>query len=319
MLSSLLQTLSVLVVSNIMGLTGIPVYVESVFVQIPSGTFEIADGCSGLRYMIVSLAISSIYIFMFIRSTSSAIKLVLLSILGALVTNWVRIAALIVIGHITEMQSSLMEDHNMFGWYLYIPFMFIFYYVANRLSDKDAGSAPATAVREDGIAGVKLYAGLAGIVLFMGLSGTTLSHEVSESSVTSLPLAVQPQIYYASEVEQTTASVNGNEYQKLSYYFDGKTLDGKPSYYENQLLPDDWQVEQRTISDGYVQLLLINPRDGQYAQALYQYRFAGNTYARLGALKRARIQRALLSSAKTQIDWLWRLCSAQCKDSLAPE
>ena len=61
-----LQSLSVVVVSFIMSLTGIPILVEPPLIHIPVGTFEIAYGCSGLRYVIVSAAISSLYIFLYI-------------------------------------------------------------------------------------------------------------------------------------------------------------------------------------------------------------------------------------------------------------
>lgn len=319
-LSGLLQILSVVVVSNIMGLTGIPVYVESVFVQIPSGTFEIADGCSGLRYMIVSLAIASIYVFMFVRSTSSAIKLVLLAIAGALITNWLRIAALIVIGHVTEMQSSLMEDHNMFGWYLYIPFMFIFYYVGNKLST-GPNETPVTSVQHEERAAGSLSIGLAAIVVIMGVSGTSLSHSVMNNTTMSIVenAELEPRVFFASDVEQQTVTVDGNTYQKFSYVYSGRTLDGKPSYYENQLVPDNWQVVERRIVDDHVQLIVKNPRGNRMAEVRYTYWFAGNTYPRLGQLKKARIKRAVMRSAETRIDWMWRPCSTQCVESLASD
>ena len=57
-----LQDLSVNAVNILMGFTSIPVFVENQFVHIPSGVFEIAGGCSGLRYLLTSLALSLIHI-----------------------------------------------------------------------------------------------------------------------------------------------------------------------------------------------------------------------------------------------------------------
>ncbi len=314
-LSGLLQSLSVVVVSFIMGLTGIPVYVESVFVQIPSGTFEIADGCSGLRYMIVSLAIASLYIFMFIRNTSSAVKLIALAVAGALITNWLRIAALIVIGHVTEMQSSLMEDHNMFGWYLYIPFMFIFYYVGNKLPagpEPTPVDVPSSKGRNDS----SLYIGLVAIIVAMAISGTTLSHRLMGNAEVTGEVSADPKptIFFASDVTQRPVTVDGNAYQQLSYQYSGHYLDGKPSYYENELVPDNWQVLQRKTAGGYVSLYVTNMRTGQHAEIRYQYWFAGNTYTSLGALKKARLKRAIFADAQTRIDWLWRTCNTVCAE-----
>ena len=93
-----LQDLSVNAVTFIMGFTHVPIFVEGQIITIPSGVFEIAGGCSGLRYIIVSLAISSLFVFLYINNIKHAILFLVVAILGALLTNWIRITALILIG-----------------------------------------------------------------------------------------------------------------------------------------------------------------------------------------------------------------------------
>ena len=135
-----LQNLSILAVTSMMNFTGVPTYVEGSFVTIPAGVFEIADGCSGLRYMIVSLAISSLFSFLYINNAKKALGFFALAIFGALLTNWIRITALILIGEYTNMESSLMEDHNTFGWYLFVPFMIILFWWGSKCADIDPNS-----------------------------------------------------------------------------------------------------------------------------------------------------------------------------------
>jgi len=79
-----LQSLSVIAVNTLMSFTTIPVFVEDQFVQIPSGIFEIAGGCSGLRYLLTSLAISSLYAFLYLRTTKNTIIFATMAIFGAL-------------------------------------------------------------------------------------------------------------------------------------------------------------------------------------------------------------------------------------------
>ena len=67
LLTALLQKTSVDSVTFLMSFTGIPTFVENNFVTIPAGVFEIANGCSGLRYLIVSLAISSLFNFLYLK------------------------------------------------------------------------------------------------------------------------------------------------------------------------------------------------------------------------------------------------------------
>lgn len=68
----LLQNIPVAAVTYMMSFTGVPTYIEAEMITIPAGVFEIADGCSGLRYMIVSLAIGSLFIFLNIKDTKPA-------------------------------------------------------------------------------------------------------------------------------------------------------------------------------------------------------------------------------------------------------
>ncbi|MEW9798969.1 exosortase [Alteromonas sp. CYL-A6] len=315
-LSALLQSLSVLVVSNMMQLTGIPVFVEGVYVQIPEGTFEIADGCSGLRYMIVSLAIASIYNFMFVRQTSGAVKLFLLAIAGALVTNWVRIAALIVIGHVTDMQSSLMEDHNMFGWYLYIPFMFLFYHVGNKIAAKadDASRAemsPALTALSPSVVAAALLAGVISVVL-----GTSVTHKVmaEEPAGQTSEARIYPVFHHVSSEHTETLQSDGGDYTQTTFTFLGNWLDGKPSYYENQFLPPGWHIEEDKTDDAWRVYRLRNKRTLQTIEVRYRFEFADNHYTSVGALKRARLTQVFSEPAISRVVWQWRPCQRSCED-----
>src|SRR5690606_37908570 len=60
------------------------------------------------------------------------------AVLLALLTNWLRIFLLVVIGYQTEMKSSLMEDHEFFGWVLFALVMLPAIYYAPVLPPKAA-------------------------------------------------------------------------------------------------------------------------------------------------------------------------------------
>jgi len=188
-----LQSISIFAVNVMMGFTNIPVFVEQEFVQIPSGVFEIAGGCSGLRYLLTSLAISSLFSFLYLRTTKNTIIFISVAIFGALLTNWLRISALIVIGHQTEMTSSLMDDHNMFGWYLYIPFMLLLFKLGGYLSDNEVRSDKITAQTQK----INTINWKIAAVLFAGLLLSSTSLTMPDSATTKpVSASVQPVIYY---------------------------------------------------------------------------------------------------------------------------
>lgn len=118
-LTDSLLELSSLVVGRLVELIGITAIIEGNNILIPSGIIQIAEGCSGLRYLTISLLLA--YIVCLLNGYNlrqSLIALAVATLLG-LLTNWVRIITLVIIGYQTNMQSSLMHDHETFGWILF--------------------------------------------------------------------------------------------------------------------------------------------------------------------------------------------------------
>lgn len=118
-LTGALVTLSSIVVGHAVKLSNITVLLDGSSLFLPSGTIYIADGCSGIRYLIISLLMGYILILLNqYRLRAAMTTLVIAAALG-LVANWLRIYLLVLIGYHTEMQSSLMHDHETFGWILF--------------------------------------------------------------------------------------------------------------------------------------------------------------------------------------------------------
>ncbi|RYY77027.1 MAG: exosortase/archaeosortase family protein [Gammaproteobacteria bacterium] len=118
-LTDVLVEISSFVVGRAVEIIGITALIEGNNILIPSGIIQIAEGCSGLRYLTISLLLA--YILSLINGYNlrqSIVALIVGTLLG-LLTNWIRIIALVVIGYNTNMQSSLMHDHEMFGWILF--------------------------------------------------------------------------------------------------------------------------------------------------------------------------------------------------------
>ncbi|MBA6290419.1 exosortase [Colwellia sp. MB3u-4] len=302
----LLQNVSTAAVTYLMNFTGVPTYVEGNFVTIPAGVFEIADGCSGLRYMIVSLAIGSLFVFLNIRDTKRAILFLLMTIIGALLTNWIRITALILIGEYTNMESSLMQDHNTFGWYLYVPFMIFLFWWGNKLSDIDLIASTSNTTQ---IENRPSYPSMAVLVLMLGLSSTTFSTMLvpataTENLTSDAAFEIQPKIHFYSFVTHNISS-NDNTI-KLTYVFNGEVLDGKPSYYENNLIPSGWRnIWQENRQNKKIHRIL---NQGKSALILVSYEINQQQFSSLTAFKIARLTMAIENINQTKLHWTFIPC-----------
>ncbi len=132
-LSAPLQWSSVLAVRGMMRLVGIPVYFSGASFEIPAGVFEIADGCSGLRLMVVGLAIAILYGELLRASLAMRVLLVALAVLLSGFANWLRIFIIIGAGHLYGLDHLLVKDHIWFGWLVFAVVMVVFFWIANRI------------------------------------------------------------------------------------------------------------------------------------------------------------------------------------------
>lgn len=118
-LNDLLLSISSNVVGWMVKAIGMPALIEGNSIYIPYGHIIIADGCSGIRYFVIALALG--YIISLLNHYN--IKRMLMTLLVAasigLLANWIRIFILILVGNETKMQSPLMADHEYFGWILF--------------------------------------------------------------------------------------------------------------------------------------------------------------------------------------------------------
>jgi EpsI family protein len=142
-LNTPLQELTIVVVSWGVDLLHIPAVVDGNSIHIPSGTFEVEGGCSGLHYFIVGLALATLCGTLHQESSRARWILIALALVLSLAANWVRVLTIIVAGHLTDMQHFLIvKDHYYFGWALFFVF-FVPVFLADRYLQREPGEVDA--------------------------------------------------------------------------------------------------------------------------------------------------------------------------------
>ena len=103
---------------TVMGLklTGIPVFWEGRYIVIPSGNFVVAEACSGLRYLIASIALGCLYSFLSYRSLWRRLAFISISIAVPIVANGIRAYGIVMIAHLSSMKFAVGIDHIIYGW-----------------------------------------------------------------------------------------------------------------------------------------------------------------------------------------------------------
>jgi exosortase len=145
-----LQQLTVLVMRAVLAVAGPPATIDGDLIHIPNGTFVIEEGCSGLHFMIVGLAVAALYGEQRHDRWSVRLRQLALMALLALVANWVRVYTVILAGYLTDMQSYLVRvSHYGFGWCVFAVALLVFFWLAPRLGAEEplppAAAAPPAA------------------------------------------------------------------------------------------------------------------------------------------------------------------------------
>jgi exosortase A len=96
-------------------LVGVPVLLERRLISIPSGVWEVAEACSGLRYLTASLMLGCFYAYIVYRKTTRRIVFVAACIVVPIVANGLRAFGIILLGHLTQNRLAAGVDHLIYG------------------------------------------------------------------------------------------------------------------------------------------------------------------------------------------------------------
>lgn len=116
-------------------LTGIPVYREGLQFVIPSGTWSVVEACSGIRYLIASVTVGSLFAYMSYRSMTKRLLFVGVAILVPLLANWLRAYLIVMIGHLSGNELATGVDHLIYGWVWFGIVMLIMLFIGARWAD----------------------------------------------------------------------------------------------------------------------------------------------------------------------------------------
>lgn len=96
--------------------TGVPVVSEGRFFSLPSGDWAVVEGCSGVRYLIGSVVLGTLYSGIVYRSWTRRLVFILLSIVAPVLANGLRAYSVVMVGHYSSDALADNIDHLIYGW-----------------------------------------------------------------------------------------------------------------------------------------------------------------------------------------------------------
>ena len=114
-----LQTITARFCVWLLELFGVPAYMDGVFISIPNGDFEVAEACSGVRFLIAMVAFGALVANVCFKSWGRRIAFVAASIIVPIVANGLRAWGTIYIAHLSTPEFARGVDHVIYGWFFF--------------------------------------------------------------------------------------------------------------------------------------------------------------------------------------------------------
>ncbi len=106
-------------------MVGVPVFMDGVFISIPTGNFEVAEACAGVRFLIAMVALGTLYAHLMYRSWPRRIAFLALSIVVPIIANGFRAFGIILIAYLSDNEVAVGVDHIVYGWVFFVFVMLV--------------------------------------------------------------------------------------------------------------------------------------------------------------------------------------------------
>lgn len=115
--------------------SGIPVYQEGLQFVIPSGSWSVVEACSGIRYIIASVTVGTLFAYLNYVSLSRRLTFIVISILVPVVANWLRAYLIVMLGHLSGNKLAAGVDHLIYGWVFFGIVIMLMFMIGARWSE----------------------------------------------------------------------------------------------------------------------------------------------------------------------------------------
>lgn len=112
----LLQTVTAKLVVLLMRLSVVPATIDGVFISTPAGLFEVAEACSGVKFLIAMVALGALTANVRFHSWRRRAAFMLLAVVASVLANAVRAWGTILAAQFVGAEAASGIDHIVYGW-----------------------------------------------------------------------------------------------------------------------------------------------------------------------------------------------------------
>ena len=128
--------------------TGIPVYQEGLQFVIPSGNWSVVEACSGIRYIIASVTVGTLFAYLNYVTLRRRLIFIAISFIVPVIANWLRAYMIVMIGHLSSgNELAVGVDHLVYGWVFFGIVIMAMFAIGARWSETTPAEVKTTTVQ----------------------------------------------------------------------------------------------------------------------------------------------------------------------------
>jgi EpsI family protein len=127
-----LQDITAVAATWLLTLTRVPAVLEGRLITVPGQQWQVAEACSGARYLLSSAILGLAFAFLAFRSWKRRILMIAASILVPVIANCLRAYGIIMIGYLSNNTLAHGIDHVIYGWVFFLVCMLLVFAIAAR-------------------------------------------------------------------------------------------------------------------------------------------------------------------------------------------
>ncbi len=132
----MLQDVTAFLTVELLRIFSIPIYREGLYLYIPNGTFLVAEACAGIRFLIASFALGTLYAYMNYKTKWKMAAFIVASLVVPIIANGLRAFGIVVIGYSTDMEHATGADHLVYGWFFFAFVLLILFWLGHFGAEK---------------------------------------------------------------------------------------------------------------------------------------------------------------------------------------
>lgn len=212
----------------------IPVFIDGTMLMTPSGDFTVAEACSGVRYLISTVALGALFANIAFKSWVRRLAIMAVSVVMPIIANAIRAFGIVYVAYLTDNEYAAGVDHIVYGWVFFAIVTVLLLVIGMTFADRPVDDPPVDMekVRESeakwrrfsGKTGIS-YAAL-GILVLTAAYGYYITTRVPDQIVTALQ-EVEPGAgwtSYSGLMDEWRPRYVGADVETFAHYDSGETV-----------------------------------------------------------------------------------------------